>query len=210
MNSPLSLFVVPLFPGIFLKSWPRIIACRFVLKPEADENIMTAVQYESTNSRNFIGSRLPSAIYLAFAGIHPEATPSVAPSPLDQQNKIFVVGEEPAWLRAGIPSLSAPPRSILKNCAVTACNGNEKQRTSYAMPLSHPAPTHSDTSDMDRLDFIMKHRYSEGAIGVDSPFNPASEVYAERRIDREKNEVNTGYERGIAWLLRAGNLALVV
>jgi len=40
-----------------------------------------------------------------------------------------------------------------------------------------------------RLDFIMKHRYPEGAIGVDSPFNPTSEVHAEKRIAREKREV---------------------
>ncbi|CAM9963077.1 unnamed protein product [Pylaiella littoralis] len=54
----------------------------------------------------------------------------------------------------------------------------EHQKTRQA---NDPGSPHS-------LHFIMKHRYSEGAIGVDSPFNPASEVYAERRIDREKNE----------------------
>ncbi len=40
-----------------------------------------------------------------------------------------------------------------------------------------------------RLDFIMKHRYPEGSIGVDSPYNPTSEVHAEKRIAREKREV---------------------
>lgn len=40
-----------------------------------------------------------------------------------------------------------------------------------------------------RLDFIMRHRYPEGSIGVDSPFNPTSEVHAERRSLREAKEV---------------------
>lgn len=35
----------------------------------------------------------------------------------------------------------------------------------------------------------MKHRYPEGAIGVDSPYNPASEVHEESRMAREKREV---------------------
>ncbi|CBN80161.1 expressed unknown protein [Ectocarpus siliculosus] len=39
-----------------------------------------------------------------------------------------------------------------------------------------------------RLDFILKHRYPEGAIGVDSPSNPTSEVHAETRLTREKKE----------------------
>lgn len=42
---------------------------------------------------------------------------------------------------------------------------------------------------MRRLDFIMRHRYPEGSIGVDSPYNPASEVHAETRMAREKGEV---------------------
>lgn len=44
--------------------------------------------------------------------------------------------------------------------------------------------------DMHRLDFIIRHRYPEGAIGVDSPYNPASEVHADSRMAREKREVN--------------------
>ncbi|CAM9446563.1 unnamed protein product [Scytosiphon promiscuus] len=39
-----------------------------------------------------------------------------------------------------------------------------------------------------RLDFIMRHRYPEGSIGVDSPSNPDSEVHAEQRVTREKTE----------------------
>lgn len=35
----------------------------------------------------------------------------------------------------------------------------------------------------------MRHRYPEGSIGVDSPYNPTSEVYAETRMAREKREV---------------------
>eukprot|EP00904_Undaria_pinnatifida_P000890 jgi/Undpi1/10801/HiC_scaffold_3.g01330.m1 len=39
-----------------------------------------------------------------------------------------------------------------------------------------------------RLDFIMRHRYPEGSIGVDSSFNPRTEVHAERRSIREAKE----------------------
>lgn len=35
----------------------------------------------------------------------------------------------------------------------------------------------------------MRHRYPEGAIGVDSPYNPFSEVHAEKRSIRENKEV---------------------
>lgn len=42
---------------------------------------------------------------------------------------------------------------------------------------------------MRRLDFIMRHRYPEGTIGVDSPYNPASEVHAEKMMARENREV---------------------
>ena len=52
----------------------------------------------------------------------------------------------------------------------------------------------------------MRHRYPEGSVGVDSPFNPTSEVYAERRSLREAKEVSQ--KRTYRRRSRVGNIDL--
>lgn len=44
-------------------------------------------------------------------------------------------------------------------------------------------------AEFNRLEYILKHRYPEGAIGVDSPSNPCTKVHADTRRDRQKAEV---------------------
>lgn len=41
-----------------------------------------------------------------------------------------------------------------------------------------------------RLEFIEKHRFPEGVLGVDSPSNPTSELYAEKRSITQRREVS--------------------